>query len=303
MMRQGIKHQLVVSREVRGQNSHYKGKEVNLKHVRPWRNFVTWEELSKFLARNPILEKALNRLLTDEEKSQFCTNPNQGRLFNETDLDGAWRANVHTRLNLIFRLCAHDLKLDCYPELSGGADATWISSDAEPGSQGKKPDFSGSEHDAADPDFPNRKPEAKFNRIPGECKMSGKFGSRFIPPNGDLYIQRTGLTEARKVLSQIHCYMDRSEARYGYIVTDEELIFLRRRGAGWGQLDVSRPIPHDGTDKDPLNSLYVMFYMHWKYARDNESWRLRSFGKFTRNRMKRAAGKRTDKLPKECKIC
>jgi len=187
--------------------------------------------------------------------------------------------------------------------LSGGADATWISSGAEPGSHGKKPDFSGSEHDAADPGFTNKKLDAKFNRIPGECKMSGKFGSRFIPPDGDLYLQRTGLTEARKVLSQIHCYMDRSEARYGYIVTDEELIFLGRRGTGWGQIDVSRPIPHDGTDQDPLNSPYVMFYMHWKYASDHESWRLRSFGKFTRNRIKRGAGKRTDSRTKECKIC
>jgi hypothetical protein len=132
--------------------------------------------------------------------------------------------------------------------------------------------------------------------------MSGKFGSRFIPPDGELYIQGIGFAEATKVLSQIHSYMDRSDARYGYIVTDEELIFFRRRGTGWGQLDVSPPIPHKGTDKDPLNSLYVMFYMHWKYARDDEAWRLRAFGRLTGNRTSRAAGKRADARSRECKI-
>ena len=38
------------------------------------------------------------------------------------------------------------------------------------------------------------------------------------------------LHEVEKFFIQIHDYMNRHEARYDYIVNDEELIFFRRHG-------------------------------------------------------------------------
>ena len=55
-----------------------------------------------------------------------------------------------------------------------------------------------------------------------------------LPPDGsgfhhsDTKKRAWARTEAIKVLTQIHDYMDQHMARYGYIVNNEELIFFRR---------------------------------------------------------------------------
>jgi hypothetical protein len=101
-----------------------------------------------------------------------------------------------------------------------------------------------------------------------------------LPPDGAEFKEsRHAQAEAKKVLSQIHGYLDFSEARFGYIINDEELIFFRRRGTGWGHIDVSPAIRHD-VDGDEegniLNSKMVLFYFHLLVANDEEQWRLKS---------------------------
>jgi hypothetical protein len=123
-----------------------------------------------------------------------------------------------------------------------------------------------------------------FNRIPGDAKLYRKIRRSWLPPNGELYLTGEREVEARKILTQVHGYMDMHEARYGYIVSDEELIFLRRRPGKWGQLDISPAIRHNVKPDRPsgtMNSLYVLFYLHWKVANDDgpEGWRLESYGK------------------------
>jgi hypothetical protein len=78
--------------------------------------------------------------------------------------------------------------------------------------------------------------------------------------------------------------MDMHESRYGYVVNDQELIFFRRRPGKWGQIDIGPAIRHDvkpNRATGAMNSLYVLFYFHWKVANDDgpEGWRLESYGK------------------------
>jgi hypothetical protein len=75
--------------------------------------------------------------------------------------------------------------------------------------------------------------------------------------NGKHYNEETKNGEAHKVMNQIHGYMDQHESRYGYKVEPD-----RKKGI--------------------LNSIYVLFFLHWKLANDTSEesgWRLRSFGK------------------------
>jgi hypothetical protein len=80
-------------------------------------------------------------------------------------------------------------------------------------------------------------------------------------------------------------YQHESRYIYGYIVTDQELICFRRRSTGWGQLDIAPVVLHKvepDRRKGILNSIYVLFFLHWKLANDiseETGWRLRSFGK------------------------
>jgi hypothetical protein len=105
-----------------------------------------------------------------------------------------------------------------------------------------------------------------------------------LPPDGPEY-NKLSSNEAQKVINQIHNYMDAHEARYGYIVTDHELIFFRRRGdsvpSGWGHIDISRAIRHDidATDDEAggtPTSKAILVYFHMVVALDKSQWYLPS---------------------------
>ena len=100
-----------------------------------------------------------------------------------------------------------------------------------------------------------------------------------FPPDGKEFCAKT-LPEVKKVLTQVHDYMDRHEARYGYLVNDEELIFFRRRGTGWGHMDIGPEIRHDLDGLDPnsnlMTSKLILFYFHLVIATDESKWKLES---------------------------
>lgn len=101
-----------------------------------------------------------------------------------------------------------------------------------------------------------------------------------LPPDGSEYLDDPhARTEAQKVINQIYDYMDQHGARYGYVVNDQELIFFRRRGTGWGHMDISPAIRHDvmaDLERGVLNSKYVLFYYHYVIANDDSLWQLES---------------------------
>ena len=72
-------------------------------------------------------------------------------------------------------------------------------------------------------------------------------------------------TEAQKVLNQIHDYMDMHHDRFGYVITETEVIMFKRREENelWGQLNLSPAIPLHGPVGE-LNGLMILWYFHVK---------------------------------------
>ena len=81
--------------------------------------------------------------------------------------------------------------------------------------------------------------------------------------------------ETKKVLNQIHDYMDMHHNRFGYVLSETELIMFRRRENGWnatpvwGQLDFSPNIPVQGKVEE-RNGVMVLWYFYMKYATLNQ---------------------------------
>jgi hypothetical protein len=183
--------------------------------------------------------------------------------------------------------------------------------------KGAKPDFASFKYVPGSNQLEADGPSYIHNRIPGLSKSAMKIRRSMLPPDGqdyyrhrlahgpgrqspevinqiqaymqsqhdgtgyminnERYISFDNPAEAQEVINQIHGFMHQHEARYGYIVNAEELIFFRRRGTGWGHLDISPAIRHDTkpmVDGNVLNSKLVLFYFHLVVANDESTWRL-----------------------------
>jgi hypothetical protein len=94
------------------------------------------------------------------------------------------------------------------------------------------------------------------NRVPGDIKPSWKWSS-------SLRFQENTMNEFKQALSQVNFYMKQHHARYGYILTDRELVAIRRRDRD-GNLDLSLSIPwsRQGTAQLPaLTVLLALWYL------------------------------------------
>ena len=112
--------------------------------------------------------------------------------------------------------------------------------------------------------------------IVGDFKCSTKFKHSMLIKKPGLEL----LKEAKKVVFQIHDYMDMHHNRFGYVIGNNELIMFRRRDSrakAWGQLDFSDPIPLN-TEIGQLNGMMVLFYFHVKYVvlEEDGGWKLPS---------------------------
>ncbi|PYH46588.1 uncharacterized protein BP01DRAFT_355583 [Aspergillus saccharolyticus JOP 1030-1] len=124
------------------------------------------------------------------------------------------------------------------------------------------------------PDFaffdPNLNSMNRPNRVPGEAKPSFKWslGLRNHPAP-------SSREEFKQALSQVNYYMRQHHARYGYIITDRELVAIRRLDED-GNLELSTSIPWTakGTASEPrLTVLLGMWYLGM-LAADNQFWYL-----------------------------
>jgi hypothetical protein len=111
----------------------------------------------------------------------------------------------------------------------------------------------------------------------GDYKMTTKFYHDMLFPNADGEFEK----DAQNVVNQIHDYMDMHHNRYGYIITQEELIMFRRRedpDNTWGQMDFSPSIPVTA-ERGELNAMMVLWYFQVKYAvlGNDEGWKLESY--------------------------
>lgn len=103
------------------------------------------------------------------------------------------------------------------------------------------------------------------NRAPGDVKPSWKWNTAMAshPLPGVR-------SEYRQALSQVNWYMRQHRSRYGFILTDRELLVFRRTDSS-GNLQLAQPIPFTtgGTATNPrLTVLLALWYLGMLAAQD-----------------------------------
>ncbi|OJD21716.1 hypothetical protein ACJ73_06940, partial [Blastomyces percursus] len=85
------------------------------------------------------------------------------------------------------------------------------------------------------------------NRCPGDLKVSWKWGSHWATANIDP-------REYFQVLSQVNYYMKQHNARYGFVLTDTELVPIKKLDSN-GNLLVAQAIPWEAAGPGRLTIL------------------------------------------------
>jgi len=231
----------------------------------------------------------LNRPLDEKELASFTWAIEAAGLVSEQAVERLWD-HVNGLLNVMQKLLAAEIdetldgryirigdgtcarkQCEQHPEKSSQTKADLAGYEYIPRSKKLETKQMGKERDNID------------NRIPGDIKVSWKLTREMLPPYSEEMKASKSyanyLEQAIRVLSQIHFYMDKHETRYGYITTNEICIFFRRRGTGWGHLDISPAVSH-GVEGDfetgTFNSKMVLFYLHRVVANDEAQWKLKS---------------------------
>ncbi|EED22547.1 conserved hypothetical protein [Talaromyces stipitatus ATCC 10500] len=108
------------------------------------------------------------------------------------------------------------------------------------------------------------------NRAPGDLKPSYKWSSDLR--NGPTQRDRK---EFKQALSQVNWYMKQHRARYGFILTDRELVAIRRLD-NYGNLELSDSIPwiaRGSVSQPQLTVLLALWYLGM-LSSDNQWWSL-----------------------------
>jgi hypothetical protein len=113
----------------------------------------------------------------------------------------------------------------------------------------------------------------RYNRCPGELKPSIKFGTT-MKNSADPYQRKQAYLT---VYSQLHHYMNAHSAKTGYILTDKELIAMKRYGDEWGLVKVSKPIPFHPTKCGALNAKIALWFLVSRYGCHMTEWCYESF--------------------------
>lgn len=115
------------------------------------------------------------------------------------------------------------------------------------------------------------------NVMPGEIKVSYKFRRSFLDAMDESPKRKNNHTpdypkreQAEMVFTQIYQYMNERSSATGYLITDQELICVRRTpeercGLRYGVIDISPSIPLSAPEGQ-LNAKLALWYLHHKYA-------------------------------------
>ena len=253
-----------------GRNTQYTNTRVRLNNLQPWDDtFPTYDDIFQFSKSTPHLRARFHEEdigdPTFSFETRFLTPP---MVIDEQDL-AAVKNEFYVHLNYLLRLATDTGIEDQNFIMVGGGKAAKLrrlGGDAKSKipdrtsywTCGEYPRSSSSERNDI-----NLLADYIPCLIVGDYKLSGKF-------RHEMLAERTVRTdeELQFVMNQIHDYMDMHHCRFGYILTDTELIMFRRRdGAGeWGLMDYSRPIPQNAPAENELNAVMVLWYFHVKYA-------------------------------------
>ncbi len=117
---------------------------------------------------------------------------------------------------------------------------------------------------------PNANNHARPNRVPGDCKPSYKW---------DIALQNSPSPaermEFRQALSQVNWYMRQHHTRYGLIITDLQLVAIKRQNAN-EHLLLSRPIlmrQPENVNNPQLTPLVALWYLGM-LASNDAGWQL-----------------------------
>jgi hypothetical protein len=314
-------------------NTDYRNTMVDLNDLRAWDQFPTVEDIRLFSTSTPALQKAFHEcqleVIAGDQRwyDRHYEKPDLSLVLAEINVVEMMK-DFFLQLNALIRLATD----------TTGQTSAWVTIN---GAKGVRKRRVGGTPEKKDPDraafwtdgeHPLRHAEDRGPHIPtetpcllvGDYKMVGKFNHQML----------VGLSkgkrraEAQKVMNQIHDYMDMHNNRFGYIITETEVVMFQRRegeeGSGdeqkWGQLDYSPSLPIH-TKHGERSALMVLWYFHVKYAVLNleGGWELPSFyhncpSKFGGGRyaeeevsgnadqlIQEASGSTSEKLPKKGK--
>jgi hypothetical protein len=260
-------------------NTKYKNTSVILRDVKPWLDFPSYEEILKFSQ-------------CDYLNSRFHENkyPERGDGWNEffgkdhtvTSNENdvvAYLAILFRELRALIRCVAFG-RGESWVGIGGGELAMHRREGGNADS--KKPDRAAfwtnetggslSSRGAQASSLPHETPCL----IPGDNKRHIKFSHEKLK---QAISRIRGETEMGYVVNQIHDYMDMHHCRYGYVITEKQLIMFQRREGEWGRMEYSPGIPVQSSgETGELTALMVLWYFHVKYAMMDETpgYRLQS---------------------------
>jgi hypothetical protein len=126
----------------------------------------------------------------------------------------------------------------------------------------------------------NRGSKKLRNIIPGEIKLYYKFRREYLDATTTSWNAKRKImivrpdhvhrNQAEQVFTQIYQYMNERHSAVGYLMTDQELICIRRTpvercGLQYGVIDISPSIPLS-ISGSALNAKLALWYLHHKYA-------------------------------------
>lgn len=82
-------------------------------------------------------------------------------------------------------------------------------------------------------------------------------------------------TEFKKVLSQVNHYMEQNQTRYGFVLTNVELVAIHRTNKA-GHLESSNPVPWTayGSEEGPQLTVLLILWYIGMLASGNDNWGL-----------------------------
>jgi hypothetical protein len=269
-----------------GTNTNYRNTVVRLQDLRCWDSFPTFEDIERFSKCTAILKRNFHDILlpviADDQSwfDRFFKTPSNALALTEANVIETIQP-FFAQLNHLIRLATHEEdKKTCWVMIGSSKCAMKRREGGRP--ERKDPDraafWTDGVHAICAPDMKDAMVAA--TDIPcllvGDNKMAGKFSQKMLlRVSENLY-----KTETQKVVNQIHDYMDMHHNRFGYIITETEVVMFRRRDENqkWGQLDFSPAIPLKAKEGN-LNALMVLWYFHVKYAvlKQDETYELHSF--------------------------
>jgi hypothetical protein len=120
----------------------------------------------------------------------------------------------------------------------------------------------------------NKGAKQRKNLIPGEIKLYYKFRRDFLDateaPKGLVKPDYYKRAQAEQVFTQIYQYMNERHSSIGYLITDQELICVRRvpverYGVRYGVIDISPAVPLS-IARGNLNAKLALWYLHHRYG-------------------------------------